>query len=211
MAKMGVGGYGVRSTMSSKDLENLPDEIIKKAKKSQEKQDQQAEAVRSLYKPKIKKLKKKIESEFKKSDKIEHGNVKLYGKGQEVSKDLILIKYVIESERRKKKIFDRTLNFVQEAIRLSGLFEFFIVRNFGDQDLKGTDKVELLFLKQNHTWERIKNKPYIVEPSGEEGGGGVPGGPPSPGGGFGDAMPEEPTGAPPESEVPAEPEGGKEA
>jgi len=208
MAKMGVGGYGMRSTMSSKDLENLPDEIIKKAKQSQKRQGQQAEAVRSLYKPKIKKLKKKIESEFEKSDKIKHGNVKLYGKGQEVSKDLILIKYVIESENGKKKIFDHVLDFAQEAIRLSGLSEFFIVRNFGDQDLKGTDKVELLFLKQNHTWERIKNKPYIVEPSGEEGKA-PPGGPPSPGGGFGDAMPDEPS--PPEGDAPAEPEGGEEA
>lgn len=209
MAKMGVGGYGMRSTMSSKDLENLPDEIIKKAKQSQKKQGQQAEAVRSLYKPKIKKLKKKIESEFEKSDKIEHGNIKLYGKGQEVSKDLILIKFVIESESAKKKIFDHVLDFAKEGIRLSGLSEFFIVRNFGDQDLKGTNKVELLFLKQNHTWERIKNKPYIVEPSGEEGGGGAPGGPPSPGGGFGDAMPDDPS--PPEAEAPAEPEAGQEA
>lgn len=214
MARMGVGGYGFRSTMSSKDLENLPNDIVKKAKRSQKKQKKQAQEVRSLYKEKIRNLKKKIEKEFSKVEKIDHGKVKLFGRGDQVSKDLILVKYVLATKENQKKIFKGVLEFVREAIRRVGLDEFFIVRNFGDQEPKSDLGVELMFLKQNHTWERIKNKPYIIQP-GEEGegpaepGGGAPGGPPSPGGGFGEAPPEgPPEGGEPEAGGEPEPEAG---
>lgn len=214
---MPYGNYGVSWTQD--DLDKVGHDIEQKAKESERELNQKAYMIRLLYVDEIKNVKEKILEEFNKTDKIKYGEVEFLGNQHDPTKDIIMVRFLIDDQENYLEIFQRVVEFVKEAIRRSGLQKFFIPKNFGVTEPQQGQTVELVFLKQNHSYERIKEKPYIV-PQGEEGAeepGGFGAEPPVDTGGFGGGGfegGEEFGGEEPEIEAPPEeapsPEGGGE-
>lgn len=172
---------------TDKDLDITKD-LEDKAKRSKQRRDDKTKSIRSLYIPKIRKLKKKVKKEFEDKEQIEFVGMRLYGgKGGEVSKDMIVLKITVKKKSGRKEILSKIEDFLYKAFDLLSLTQFFIPKNFGTQEVKDNNRVEMVFLKQNHDWDYIKDKPYIVGGDDEEE---EPGGPPSPGGGFGEEPPD---------------------
>jgi len=201
------------------DMEKIARDIENDAEDSEKVNRLKAKVERDNYRSKIKKLKQKVKKEFEEEDLINFQRFRLMGDPFDPTKDFISVIFLILDDDHDDQIFEQVYKFLKEGIIRTGLTTFFNVENFGDEDASTSNEIEFIFLRENHSYDRLKQKPRFKDQENDEdrvggappaGGAGEPGfgaGPePEVGGEVGgDEVPE-----PAAGETVPEPEGGEE-